>query len=142
MNLIDRTIMGNKTLEQLILRYSSYDQKIYDNTSIIRDLNMKHEQAKAFINAFAKEFNVNISTFNFTKYFPTENNSGNSHKHAELTIADLERAILAGELNDDIISFNENDPNLPPKFTAKNVVLSILLVLVVSTILGIVAIFT
>lgn len=140
MNLIDRIIMGNKTLEQLILKYSSYDQKIYDNTSVIRDLNIDHRQAKAFINAFAKEFDVDISTFNLTKYFPIENDPGNPHKRTELTVADLKRAILAGELNDDIIFFDENDPNLPPKFTVKNIALGILLVLVVSTLLGIIAI--
>lgn len=134
--------MGNKNLEQLILKYSSYDQKIYDNTSITRDLNIQNEQAKAFIEAFAKEFNVDISTFDFPKYFPLEDKlSSKICKRSELTIEDLERAILVGELNDDVITFEEDDPNLPIKFTTKNIVLGVLLVLIVSALLGVIAIF-
>ncbi|PXV59328.1 uncharacterized protein DUF1493 [Dysgonomonas alginatilytica] len=133
--------MGNKDLEQLILKYSSYDQKIYDNTSIVRDLNIESEHAKAFIEAFSEKFDVDISTFNFLNYFPLENDlSHKNYKHTELTIADLERAILVGELSDDVVNFEENDPNLPPKLTTKNIILGIVLVLVVSSLLGIVAI--
>lgn len=127
--------MENKTLKQLILTHSGYDQKIYDNTSIVRDLGIEHENAKAFIEVYSEKFHVDISTFDFPKYFPLESTSSNRSRRAELTVADLERAILAGELNDDVINFDENDPNLAPKFTLKNILLGVLLVVVVTALL-------
>lgn len=135
-------VMENKRLEQLIIKYSSYDHKIYDNTSIVRDLDIKNEHAKAFIEEFAEAFGVDISNFNSSKYFSFDDNkSSTANTLTELTVADLQRAIFTGELDDDIISFDENDLNLPPQFTAKNIILGILLVIIVSTLLGFVAIF-
>ncbi len=135
-------MIENKDLEQLILQHSSYNDKIYDNTSISRDLNIKNGVAFDFVQAYSEQFNVDISTFDFIKYFPsTDEQNPHHHTRSELTVGDLIRGIKVGELNDDVITFDENDPNLPPKLTTKNIILGTILVLVVSIILGIIAIW-
>lgn len=139
--MIERTMIENQDLKQLILQYTSYDHRIYDNTSISRDLEIQDEQAFDFIEAYSKQFNVDISAFNFIKYFPSVDTKIKSHKRKDLTIADLARGIIVGELNDDVITFDENDANLPPEFTTKKIILGIVLVLAVSAILGAIAIY-
>ncbi len=132
-------IMKNKDLEEFILQYTSYGNRLYDNTSISRDLNIRDEVAFDFIRAYSKQFDVDISSFDFIKYFPPKDELSKSHEYAELTTGDLMRGIVVGELNDDVIAFDENDPNLPLKFSPKKIILAILLVLAVTAVLGVVA---
>lgn len=136
--MIERTMIENQDLKRFIMHYTSYDLSIYDNTSITRDLNIREELAFDFIEAYSKQFSVDISSFNFIKYFPS---GGESHKRKDLTIGDLARGIIVGELNDDVITFDENDPNLPPRFTTKKIIIGVILVIAVSAALSIVAIY-
>lgn len=136
--MIERTMLENKNLEQLIRRHSSYNNTIYDNTSIYRDLNIQDDLAFDFIEAYSKQFNVDISNFNLIKYFPPITEKS---KRIELTVEDLTRGITAGELNDDIIAFDEDDPNLPPQLTPTKIILGILFILAVAAILSVVAIY-
>lgn len=132
-------MIENTLLKQLILQHSVYNNKIYDNTSILRDLKIESETAVGFIKAYSKEFDVDISSFNFTKYFPLDNKDANKKNPFDLTVGDLIRGIRVGELNDNIITFEENDPNLPPKLTARKIIFGIILVLAVTAILSIIA---
>ena len=114
---------------------------MYDNTSISRDLNIKDEAAFDFIQAYSEQFNIDISSFDFTKYFPSADSQDHRNTRTDLTVGDLIRGIKAGELNDDIIAFEENDPNVPPKLTIKKIILGAILVLVVAAILTVIAIW-
>ena len=135
-------MIENKDLDQLILQYSGYSNRLYDNTSISRDLKIKNEVAFDFIQAYSEQFNVDISSFDFSKYFPsTDSQDHPGNIRADLTVGDLICGIKVGELNDDVIIFEENDPNLPPKLTTRKIILGAILVLVVSAILGIIAIW-
>lgn len=131
----------NKELQQLIQKYSSYNNRIYDNTSISRDLNIQDQLAFDFIQSYSKQFDVDISDFNFLKYFPSIDDPSFPHTRTELTFGDLILGIKVGELNDQVIAFEENDINLPPRFTVKRILLGIILVLAVSTILSIIALW-
>ena len=131
-------MLENKKLELLIRKYSSHNNPIYGNTSIYRDLNIESDMAFDFIGAYSKQFNVDISNFNFTSYFPSNEYK---EKRIELTVEDLIHGITAGELSDDIIAFDENDPNLPLKFTPAKIIIGIVFVFVVAAILSIVAIY-
>lgn len=142
MNLIDKAMIENKELEQLIRKHSAYDQKIYENTSIVRDLNIDNKQAKEFIDAYAKAFNIDISSFHFAKYFYVDNsNSTDRPVRKELTIADLERGIIVGELNEDVISLDINDSNQPLQLTTKKIIMGVIIVVAVTALLATVAIF-
>lgn len=134
-------MIENKDLDQFILQYSGYSNTIYDNTSISRDLNIKNEAAFDFIQAYSEHFNIDISSFDFAKYFPSADSQDHRNTRTDLTVGDLIRGIKAGELNDDIIAFEENDPNLPPKLTIKKIILGAILVLVVAAILTVIAIW-
>lgn len=135
-------MIENKDLDQFILQYSGYSNTIYDNTSISRDLNIKSEAAFDFIQAYSEQFNIDISSFDFVKYFPSSDSQNLlSNTRTDLTVGDLIRGIRAGELNDDIIAFEENDPNLPPKLTIKKIILGAILVLIVAAILTVIAIW-
>lgn len=131
----------NELLKSLIRQYSPSNDKIHDKTSITRDLNIQEQKAIDFIEAYSSKFNVDISAFEFDKYFSEAEELANNQTHKELTFADLTRAIKVGELNDNVIGFEENDPNLPLKFTLKNIILGTIFVLVVSAILGLIAIY-
>lgn len=135
-------MIDNKNLKQFIQQYSGYYDMIYDNTSIFRDLNMHNEIAFDFIKTYSEQFEVDISSFDFFKYFPkTEGHGLLNSTRIDLTVGDLVRGIEVGELNDSIITFEENDLNLPPKLTTKKIILGAILVLIVSTILSIIAIW-
>lgn len=131
-------MLENKSFEHLIRQYTSYDDIIYNNLSIYRDLNIQDGLAFNFIEAYSKLFSVDISSFSFIKYFPPPKEKD---KRIELTVEDLAYGITIGELSDDSISFNEDDSNLPLKLTPTRIILGILLVLAVSTILSIIAIY-
>lgn len=87
---------------------------VVENAEIENDLGISGDDAMEFIIAFGKEFNVDISSFMAADYFSPEGDSilpaiirtftGKKHpKQKELRIRHLERAVIAGRLDEEII---------------------------------------
>jgi len=135
-------MINNKDLVNLIQKYSGQNDIIFENTRINEDLQIKGEKAMLFIGEYARLFNVDISSFAFPKYFLNPDNSNDSEADIPyLTAGDLERGILTGILNEQIISLHDHDSHLPPKFTATNISLGILLMILIAILLIFVTIF-
>lgn len=90
-------------------------KKVVENAEIENDLGVSGDDAIDFIVAFGKEFNVNISGFMAADYFSPEGDSilpailrmftGKKHpKQKELRIKHLEKAVIAGRLDEEIIN--------------------------------------
>ncbi|NAW50018.1 DUF1493 family protein [Elizabethkingia argentiflava] len=82
--------------------------KISQDTSVNQDLGLYGEEAFEFILDFSKSFNVDISHFEFHKYFKPEMDAitgfigwkaGLEKKRLPLFVSDLEEAIKKGVLN-------------------------------------------
>ncbi len=73
---------------------------------LYKDLNLYGEEAYDFLIRFSQKFSVDILNFNFSRHFPPEIdiishtifNLFKNKKYLDLTIADLEKAILKGKL--------------------------------------------
>jgi acyl carrier protein len=91
------------------------DVEITSNTIIETEFGVTGDDADDFIIAFSKEFNIDISNFEIAKHFKGEGDTtligivnffkGNKteEKYSALTVGDLERAILAGKLDETVI---------------------------------------
>lgn len=82
-----------------------YRKPLTQKTTLEQDLKITGDDADEFIIAFGKEFNVNISKFDFGKYFNDEGGMsvlfvllGKRTKKPPLTLGGLEKAVEAGEL--------------------------------------------
>ena len=83
-------------------------EDISEETRVEKDLGMTGDDAIEFINEFSQNFKVDISEFDFPKYFGSEGIDlgemfsrllGKKRSNrAELTLLDLERAIDKGKL--------------------------------------------
>lgn len=92
------------------------EKKVTEEAELENDLGISGDDAVDFIIAFGKEFNVDISKFMAADYFSPEGDSilpaiirmfTRSKKHPKqkgLRIKHLEKAILAGRLDEDVIS--------------------------------------
>lgn len=77
------------------------------NTLVENDLGVTGDDAEELIITIAEKYCVAITEFNFSKYFhpePSVFNTGLNRNIEPLTIGHLEKAILNGYLNDEIIS--------------------------------------
>lgn len=126
--------MINKELDLLIQPYLRKNIHIDENTYINKDLDIYGKQAIILLETYSKKFKVNISDFEFEKYFSEDIN-----RNMPLSIGDMERGIALGVLNDDIIKLEDGDQNLPPRFSIKRIILGFILCILFAFILCIVA---
>lgn len=95
-------------------KMGKYRKPLTRQTSLEKDLGMSGDDAVEFLLEFSKKFNVDIGNFKFKECFSPEGDfilpailrfltGKKSEKHAELTLGDLERAVLAGRLDDNTI---------------------------------------
>ncbi len=75
-------------------------------TLIEDDLGVSGDDASDLIKAFSEKYNVDVSDFNFEKYFYDEPGAFNMQNRSitPLNIEHLEKAIIAGHLNEDVIN--------------------------------------
>ena len=105
--------MYYEVLLNFILNYSwiKNRERLNASTRLEEDLYIYGDDAEKFLCEYSDRFSVDISNFNFSRYFTKEvyfysiYKCLNRHKEKEtLTIGDLEKGILAGCLNDYILS--------------------------------------
>jgi len=84
-------------------------------TKIERDLGVTGDDAIEFIVAYGKQFNVDVSKFMAASYFKGEGldiispiveifSGEKQSKRKELTLGDLEKGIIAGRLDEDVLN--------------------------------------
>jgi acyl carrier protein len=82
------------------------DEPITTETRLYEDLGIYGDDAVEFLIAFGKEFNVDVSKFMAADYFKDEGagvfNLGVTKK--ALTVGHLEKAIMAGRLDEEVIN--------------------------------------
>lgn len=101
-------IMENKLFD-LLNEYTSVDFEFKKDVKIYHDLNIYGEDARDFFKRFSKAFEVDITNFNFSDYFPSEGDwilpnlirmltFQSKIKYKELTIEMLLQSIKFGRL--------------------------------------------
>ena len=82
-----------------------YKKLITRETLIENDLGITGDEAAELLSAFSDKFKVNISEFDFEKYFNDEPTAFiYARKIFPFTIGHLEKGIVAKRLDDDIIN--------------------------------------
>ncbi|MCD6067058.1 MAG: hypothetical protein K0S33_1884 [Bacteroidetes bacterium] len=82
-----------------------YEFPLTKETRLYEDLGLYGDDAVEFFEEFGAEFNVVLANFNIAKYFKGEGWSLKEiEKGRSLTLYDLEKAIKAGRLDEDIIN--------------------------------------
>jgi acyl carrier protein len=104
--------MNNKTFEEIktfvIEQALIADSGLSRDTRIEKDLGITGDDAVELLIAYSKQFNVDVSKFNAAEYFEPEgmnvlfSNSVTNKK--TLTLGDLEKGMIAGKLNEEIIN--------------------------------------
>ncbi|MBN9284147.1 MULTISPECIES: DUF1493 family protein [Flavobacterium] len=109
-----------ENIKQFIIRERwEYDFPLTRDTSIQEDLLIYGDDAVEFIVKFGKEFSVNVSNFMAADYFRAEGGINlppviaqlfpkKNKGYKELTIGDLEKAVIAGKLDEEVL--NKNKP--------------------------------
>ncbi|MBL7733331.1 MAG: DUF1493 family protein [Chitinophagaceae bacterium] len=98
----------------IITRMGKYKGEIVRGTMLEKDLGMTGDDAYEFLLEFSEKFNVKVSEFEFMKYFFPEGDSlfpsivrfftgKRNPKQGELTVGDLEKAVIAGRLDEEVI---------------------------------------
>jgi len=105
LNNIDR----ESGFQELILfvrdQIREYKKPITRETSIENDLGITGEEAAELLSSFAERFKVDISRFEFKEYFNDEPTVFTyTRKLLPFTIGHLERAMIAGRLDDEVIN--------------------------------------
>lgn len=110
------TIKMDERLKKFILKESAvYDEEITPATRIEDDLGVSGADAVEFIVAYGKTFNVDVSKFMAADYFEPEGDTilpalirmltgKPKTKKKRLTVEHLERGIIAGRLDEDVIN--------------------------------------
>jgi acyl carrier protein len=91
------------------------EKEIGINTRIKEDLKINGDDADKFLIAFGNEFKVDVSQFKIDEYFDDEGEpilraiirmvTGKQRRQTkELTITHLEKAVLAGRLDEEVIN--------------------------------------
>ena len=91
------------------------EEEVTRDASLENDLGIHGDDAAEFIVAFGKEFNVDVSRFMAAEYFSPEGDvvlpaiirlftGKKKTKQKDLTIKHLEKAIIAGRLDEEIIN--------------------------------------
>ena len=92
-----------------------YRKPLERNTTLEKDLGVSGDDAVEFLLDFSKEFQVDMSNFDIKKYFFPEGDSilpaiarlftgKRQRKEKELRLGDLEKAVIAGRLDEEIIN--------------------------------------
>ncbi len=83
-----------------------YDILITRKTLIEDELGVTGDDAEDLLIAFSKKYNINISNFEFAKYFYDEPGVFNfqNRQVEQLTVGHLEKAIIAGRLDEEVIN--------------------------------------
>jgi len=83
-----------------------YDTLITRKTLIEDELGVTGDDAEDLLITFSRRYNIDISNFNFTKYFYDEPGVFNlqNRKIEPLTVGHLEKAIIAGRLDEEVIN--------------------------------------
>jgi hypothetical protein len=92
-----------------------YDFPLQRETKIEKELKITGDDAVEFIEAFSQKFNVDITNFEFEKYFEPEGDiilpaiirfitREKKKKQAELTLGNLESAIREKKLDEEVIN--------------------------------------
>jgi hypothetical protein len=80
---------------------------ITKDTTIEKDLKITGDDAMEFMISYSNEFHVDVSNFMAADYFSPEGTSflfPDSKKRKILTIGDLEKGVIAGRLDESVIS--------------------------------------
>lgn len=96
-------------------KMGKYRKRMNEETCLEKDLGMIGDDAVEFLIDFGKEFNVDVSKFNFTEYFHPEGDSilpaiirlftnKKNPKKGELTIGHLVKAVKLGRLDNELIN--------------------------------------
>jgi len=104
----------SKQLSEFIIKQRwKYDFPLTEEKTLNHDLEIYGDDAVDFFLALSKEFNVDVSNFEIRKYFKGEGYSlknifkmlkgKTEEKYLPITLGDLERAIAAGKLDDNVI---------------------------------------
>jgi acyl carrier protein len=111
--------MNNEIFEKIQLmivdKMGKYRKPLMRETTLEKDLGMSGDDAVEFILEFSKKFNVDVSKFEIKKYFFPEGDSvlpaiirffagKKNPKQKELTLGDLEKAVIAGRLDEEVIN--------------------------------------
>ena len=105
LNIVDR----EKHFQALTLfvrdQIREYKKRITRETSIENDLGITGEEAAELLSCFSEKFKVDISKFDFKKYFNDEPNVFvESRSVLPFTIGHLEKAMLAKRLDEEVIN--------------------------------------
>jgi hypothetical protein len=108
------------TLQRFVIEKSFVNnQEITKDTRIEDDLGMTGDDAIEFIVEFGREFNIDVSSFMAADYFGPEGSpsilfmpiirtllgkKGEGAHKKTLTVGHLEKAIIAGRLDEDVIN--------------------------------------
>lgn len=108
--------MSNDILKSFIIKQTEVAiDELTDETLLERDLGVYGDDGVDLIVAFGKEFNVDISNFMAADYFSPEGdlifstisnlfNRKTEKNQKELTLKHLEKAIVAGRLDEEVIN--------------------------------------
>lgn len=111
--------MSDKVLNEIIKlvedKMGKYKKPIIRETCLEKDLGISGDDAVELLLDYGKKFNVDMSSLDLRKYFIPEGDtilpavirlfSGKKKiKEKELTIGDLEKGVIARQLNEEIIS--------------------------------------
>lgn len=111
--------MNDEIFEKIKLmvidKMGKYRKPLVRDTTLEKDLGMSGDDAVEFIFEFSKRFSVDISKFEFKRYFFPEGDfilpaiirsfAGRKNpKQGELKLGDLEKAVIAGRLDEEIIN--------------------------------------
>ncbi|MBZ5858547.1 DUF1493 family protein [Flavihumibacter profundi] len=82
-----------------------FKKPINRDTLIEENLGVTGDDAADMILSYSKKFNVDISNFIFVKYFHDEPSVFLANRKLNaLTVGDLEKAIIAGRLDEEVIN--------------------------------------
>jgi acyl carrier protein len=104
MNMKDRNLFES-LVSFVRLRSREFKKSITRETLIEDDLGVTGDDAAELILEYSKKYNVDISNFIFTKYFNEESSVFTMEKRIwPFTIGHLEKAVIAGRLDEEIIN--------------------------------------
>lgn len=126
--------MIDKHLESFILHYINYQKPIYKKTKIIGELITDINSVYPFIINYAETFRVDISEFDLQKYL-------SKNGEINLTVEDLEKGIVLGTLNENVISLKNDEQQLPSQLSLKNILKGLLLLALITAVLFFVAFY-
>ncbi len=96
-------------------KMGKFKKEIDRDTALEFDLGITGDDASELLLEYSKKFNVDVSNFNMAVYFLPEGDTilpsiirfftgKKALKQEELTIGDLEKGVIAGRLNEEVIN--------------------------------------